>query len=155
MEKRMRCYTPSLMCTFCSYFTLIGGKTLALAFVFFFVFSVLLCVLSCFYFLIFFYTSKNIKKKKSSCSMCGCVFMSSEQCMYLLNMPNVFFIMQFSCTAKQKQGRVRGSFKRIKKNGVWSPFSVALSLTSPFRLFGCLHYRALNFISYTFHPPLF
>lgn len=67
---------------------------------------------------------------------------------------------------------MRGSFKqtfvcvfkkkKFKKKGVWSPFSVALSLTSPQDLFGCLHYRALTFLflshvssSLTFSSPLF
>lgn len=43
---------------------------------------------------------------------------------------------------------------------MWSPFSVALSLTSPQDLFGCLHYRALTFLflshvssSLTFSSP--
>lgn len=34
--------------------------------------------------------------------------------------------------------------KQNKKKRSVEPFSVALSLTSPLRLFGCLHYRALT-----------
>lgn len=41
---------------------------------------------------------------------------------------------------------MRGSFKtnETKEKRSVEPFSVALSLTSPLRLFGCLHYRALT-----------